>query len=112
MNDLAAEFHQTMIRVYEEAKKFDYYAERFRMMLEEHGGLKTARRLLNATNAQQGLTRLWENDRLDLSVEHHILQPRFKELFDENTRKEASNRLKDLDHFVDEDGNLRCFGNV
>ena len=108
---LEAEFHQAMIHIYEEAKEFDYHATRFRMMLEEHGGVETARRLLNAGNAQEGLTRLWEHGRLDLSVECHILKPRFSSLFDEDIRSEASERLRNMGYIVDDDGNLRRLGN-
>ena len=96
-----------MLRIYEEAKKFDYFATRFRMMLEEHGGVGTARRLLAASNAQEGLTTLWENGRLDLSLEFQVLQPRFAELFDESTRSEATTRLRNLGYIVDDEGKLR-----
>lgn len=106
MTDLVAEFNQAMLGIYEEAKEFDYNATRFRMMLEEHGGVETARRLLTASDAQAGLTRLWENDRLDLSVERHVLQPRFRDLFDESLRREAANRLDTFGFTVDEDGIL------
>ena len=96
-----------MLRIYEEAKKFDYYATRFRMMLEKHGGVETARRLLAASNAQEGLTTLWEHDRSDLAVESLVLQPRFRELFDANIHSEAATRLHALGYSVDDDGHLR-----
>ncbi len=106
MSDLTTEFHRAMIHIHQEAKEFDYHATRFRMMLEEHGGVETARRLLNAVDAQVGLTRLWEHDRLDLAVEYHVLQPRFRDLFDESIRAAAARRLEDFHHVVDENGNL------
>ena len=109
MTDLTAEFHETMLRTYQEARQFDYHATRFRIMLEKHGGVETACRLLKAVNAQEGLTRLWEHGRLDLAVEYHILQPRFHDLFNESTRSEAAGRLEDLRYVVNDDGNLREF---
>ena len=41
MSDLESEFHQAMIRIYQEAKEFDYFATRFRMMVEQYGGVET-----------------------------------------------------------------------
>ena len=109
---LEAEFHQAMLRIYQEAKTFGYHATRFRMMLEEHGGVETARRLLNAANTQDGLTRLWDHQRLDLAVEYHVLQPRFHSLFDESIRSKAGERLNAFDYVVDEDGNLQRLGSA
>ena len=59
MSNLEMDFHQAMIHIYQEAKDFDYFATRFRMMVERNGGVGTARRLLSAGNAQEGLNRLW-----------------------------------------------------
>ena len=107
MSNLETDFYQAMIHIYQEAEDFDYFATRFRMMVEQHGGVETARRLLSAGNAQEGLTRLWELNRLDLSVEYHVLHPRFQELFDNNTKVEATRRLSELGYTVDEVGDLR-----
>ena len=106
MSDLETEFHRAMIRIYQVAKDFDYFATRFRVMVEQHGGVETARRLLSAGNAQEGLTRLWELNRLDLSVEYHLLNPRFQELFDDNIKEEAARRLGELGYTVDQAGKL------
>ena len=43
-------------------------------MLFEHGALKTVRMLLGSSVVQYGFTKLWELNRLDLTVEALILK--------------------------------------
>jgi hypothetical protein len=102
-----------MFSIYERASRdLSYHPTVFVEMVERHGGVETARRLLSTEDIQYGFDKLWEHDRLDLTVEYHVLQPHFKELFNENVRREATRRLKDLGRIVDEDGNLRRSGNA
>ena len=108
MMDLNAEFHQAMVGIYERAlRDLGYNARFFIEMVAQHGGVETARRLLSTDEVQYGFDQLWQHRRLDLTVEFHVLQPRFRELFDENISKEATARLRDLKYVVDDDGNLR-----
>ena len=62
-------------------------------MLTEHGGVETARRLL--PQMSDGFTELWQRNRLDLTVEALVLQPRWASLFSGNEREMARGRLKE-----------------
>lgn len=88
-------FHEEMIGTYVEAKrKCNYNATRFLRTLNELGGVETERRLLTTGSlAQSGLTKLWKCKRLDISVEAKVLIPRYKELFGEEIREIARDRL-------------------
>lgn len=96
MRDLERQFDRAMYAIYEQAKEFDYYATYFKRMLDEHGGLKTARRLLKPAQPQQGLFRLWENGALEISVEATVLKDEYRSLFSEEELAEAERRLRDL----------------
>ena len=62
-------FHQQMLRIYEEAKGFGYYPTYFLRMVEVKGGVSAAKELLHGSQLSDGFVRLWEEGRLDLSVE-------------------------------------------
>lgn len=77
-----------------------YTASRFHQMLSaENDGVAVARRLVMA-EASEGLWRLHELGRLDLSVEMSVLRPEYEELFDEPTRDRAHSKLTDLEFNV------------
>lgn len=86
---------------YETARERGYIATYFLQMLEEHGGLETARRLLAKPEAQQGLFELWDRGLLDISMEAVILQDRFRSLFTEVELSEAHRRLEALNYFTE-----------
>jgi hypothetical protein len=93
---LEAQFHEAMIGIYESAKREVHYtAHRFLEMVDRLGGVPAARRLVTAPNASDGYTRLWEEKRLDLSVEYLVLSPKFQPLFTEEERSLARQRLLD-----------------
>jgi hypothetical protein len=62
-------------------------------MVNEHGGLETARILLNAREVSDGYTALWERGRLDLTVEAVMLEPKWEALFSPAERVVAVDRL-------------------
>jgi hypothetical protein len=87
-------FHQAMIQLYQDAKReTSYNASRFLQMVSEQGGLATAHRLLAGAQPSEGFTALWERGRLDLTVEHLVLQPEFATLFSRQERELAAERL-------------------
>lgn len=95
-NDLEREFDAAMMNIYVRAlREADYPAHRYHQMLCEHGGLETAKRLVNAPNVSEGYTALWERKRLDLTVEALIQEKKWRELFSEEELKKAQKRLKD-----------------
>ena len=64
-------------------------------MLAELGGVEAARHLLAGPDAVHGFTTLWEAHRLELSVEAHVLLPRFETTFSASERRVARRRLED-----------------
>ena len=88
-------FHQAMVNIYHAAAKLGYRPTYFLQMVSEHGGVTAAKRLLQATEHQSGLTRLYELGRLDISAENLVLQDRFKTLFSDEERQTARQRLRD-----------------
>lgn len=71
-----------------------YIPTRFLQMLSEHGGVKTAKLLLHGAPSE-GLTRLWELGRLDLSMEVLVLKEPWSQLFTAEEKNEANKRLTD-----------------
>jgi len=87
-------FDKSMMDIYRRAKdQCNYNATRYLGMLLDHGGLKTAKILINASNVSDGYTALWERHRLDLTIEALILDPEWNELFTDQERDIARKRL-------------------
>ena len=81
MNELELAFTERMLGVYEEAKsECGYIATRFRQMVLDQGGVQAAKTLLRARHSD-GLTSLWEAERLDISMEATVLQEPWCGLF-------------------------------
>ncbi len=98
MSDFAASaearFHTAMLDIYRVAKRdLSYSATRFLQLVEARGGVQAAKQLLNGPPSD-GFATLWEKGRLDLSMEAHILEPEFRELFTEAERRIAEDRLR------------------
>ena len=94
--DVEREFHQEMVRIYEEATKFGYYPTYFLGMVNGMEGVAAAKKLLNTASPSSGFTRLWEECRLDLSVEALVVQEPWDSLFTDGELEEARQRLDDL----------------
>lgn len=84
---------------YEAAHSRGYNPTYFIQMLEQHGGLETARRLLAGSEPQTGLFKLYELGLLDESMEVVVLRERFAPLFTETELAEARHRLEELGYF-------------
>ena len=69
MTDIERRFSEARFAIYREARDIGYTPSIFFRMLHEKGALQTARQLINASQPSDGYTRLWELERLDLSVE-------------------------------------------
>ncbi len=89
-------FHQEMLRIYREAAEFGYYPSYFLQMVIDQGGVSAAKQLLNSNKPQSGFARLWEEGRLDLSVEALVLQEPWASLFTDSELTEARIRLEAL----------------
>jgi hypothetical protein len=70
-----------------------YTARYFIDMVSNDGGRETTRYLLDTTEPSDGYVVLWENGRLDLSVEAEVLRPRWHDLFSDEQRAVAIRRL-------------------
>jgi hypothetical protein len=83
------------VSVYERARdEASYNATRFLQMVSGSGGLEAARQLLRSPAASEGFTALWQKNRLDLSVEAHVLKPEFQDLFADEEQSIARSRLE------------------
>jgi len=88
-------FHHDMLQIYQRAKEeCGYNATRFLQMIANYGGLKTAQKLLATPNPSEGFEVLWEFQRLDLSMENLVLNPKYRSLFTEEEIATAKERLK------------------
>lgn len=97
MNSLETEFDNGMREVYEKAKaECGYIATRYLRMVNEYGGLETARKLLSSDKIHDGLIKLWKCGRLDLTVEALVTKEKYRSLFTDVEIRIAEKRLRDL----------------
>lgn len=90
-------FHHKMVEIYERAKSECHYnASRFYQMVQTEGGLLTAKKLLASNLHPDGLTRLWELKRLDISMEALVIKEPWCQLFTSEELAIARKRLKAL----------------
>jgi hypothetical protein len=99
MNTLEKEFYKNMINIYNELKReLNYNSTKFLQLLSEEGGVRTAKRLINKEGVTYGFEVLWENNRLDLSVEAVVAyNSKYKDLFTEEEIKNVGKSLKITD---------------
>ena len=93
-----AEFEDSLWESCRESRTLGYKPIAFEIMLGEQGAVETAHRLLATFEYQDGFRRLWELGRLDLSLECHVLKPRYRSLFAPDELDEARKRLRQLDY--------------
>lgn len=93
MSDIESAFHQEMLNMYRESANIGYRPTYFLQMVQEHGGVEAAHRLLASENVAEGFTKLWELGRTDLTVEAQVLKPEYATLFSEEEREKARQRL-------------------
>ncbi len=101
MNDtdeaLRAAFHRRMRQVYDDAARLGYRPTRFLQKVEAVGGLEAARQWLAQPGPSEGLIRLWELGRLDISMEAAVAEEsRWWPLFTEAEIATARRRLAEL----------------
>jgi hypothetical protein len=85
-------------------REIGYNPTSFNQMVAEHGGPEAARQLLNGRNASDRFTKLWDAQRLDMSVEAVALLPWYDSLFTDEQRAVARHRL--VEHHFDLDAYL------
>lgn len=95
--DLEKSFDGEMRNIYQRAlSECQYRATRFLNTINEHGGYAAARQLLASPKYSEGLTKLWELGRLDISMEALVLKAPWKTLFTEQELQIARKRLQEL----------------
>ena len=103
MNVLENKFNVDMQNIYKIAKKeLGYNATRFLQLISEKGGLYAAKILISKDGGTYGFEILWEHNRLDLSVESHVLRPEYIELFTDEERNMCKQRLERFGYKIDQ----------
>lgn len=103
MSELESRFHEEMKNIYYAAKKeIGYNASRFIQIVSNEGGLKAAKKLITKNGGTYGFEVLWENKRLDLSVETLVLKPEYRELFTDEEIERCKSRLNDYGYVIKE----------
>jgi hypothetical protein len=96
MNQLSERFDQRLRESVRLAIELGYNPTVFTSMLERHGAVQTAKRLIAAGELQSGIKRLAELGRLDITMEQIMLEPEFAPLFAEGELAAARWRLDQL----------------
>lgn len=95
-DNLKKDFFNEMKNIYIKAdKECGYRPTRFLQMLSEKGGVKTAKSLINKSGGTEGFIKLWELNRLDLTVEALVIRDDYKELFTDEEIESCKNRLQE-----------------
>jgi hypothetical protein len=70
-----------------------YKPKVFMSMIFEFGTIDAVKKVINSTKESDGFTRLWELHRLDLSMENIIQEAEWSNLFTDEERQTARQRL-------------------
>ncbi|MBU4446222.1 MAG: hypothetical protein Q8N12_09000 [Thermodesulfovibrionales bacterium] len=93
-------FHRAMIGVYESAlRECRYNATRFIQMVQNHGGVESAKILLHTPGFQYGFTELWQCGCLRLTMEALVIQPQYAALFTQEEIEITRTRLEECGYF-------------
>jgi hypothetical protein len=94
--DLEAQFDHACRNAIAAAVRLGYTPTIWQRMVDQRGAAATARQLIRAGDIQTGLERLVALGRVDLTIEHAVLQPRWAPLFTDADRDAARWRLKQV----------------
>ena len=99
LEQLKKELRERYISTYNECKKFKYIPRAFLdMVVSNEDIVEVTRRLVHKDGGTSGFTTLYENKKMDLSVEKIILEPRYRELFTREDWQAAYLRLKQFEY--------------
>ena len=99
MEQLKQELRNRYIDTYNACKKFRYTPRAFLdMVVSDEDIVDVTRRLIHKDGGTSGFTTLFENGRLDLSVERIILKPKYRMLFAAEDLATAYERLKEYQY--------------
>lgn len=92
---LEAQFGAAMFNLYRRCKAEVYHPSQFLRSLYERGGLGVAKWYINDDTPTSGYTRLWNEGRLDLTVEAFVVEnPEWHPLFTDEELAKARKRLE------------------
>lgn len=95
MEQLKRELRERYIITYNECKKFKYSPRAFLdMIVSNEDIVEITKKLVHKEGGTSGFITLFENKRMDLSVEKVILEPKYRELFTFEDLRAAYERLK------------------
>jgi hypothetical protein len=101
LDNIEAKFHEEKLSIYYTGKKeINFNASRFLQMVSEKGGLQAAKLLISKSGGTYGFEVLWENCRLDLSVEALVLNPEFTVLFSDEEKRICRERLEQFGYAI------------
>lgn len=96
---LEEELEKELWRTVDVAKEHHYTPTIFIRMLNTHGGVETAKRLLDVSKPQDGLFELYNRGLLSESMEAVVIKEKYHSLFTESELAEAHRRLEELRYF-------------
>lgn len=100
---LEKQLHTDMINIYKTAdRECNYRATRFLQMMEKKGALATAKQLISKSGGTNGFAKLWECNRLDLSLEVLVLNGKYDDLFTAEERELCRQRLNEYGYRIEE----------
>lgn len=101
MGPIENKFNEDMKNIYFSAKRdIGYTAIRFMQLVSQKGGLQAAKQLVAKEGGTYGFEVLWENKRLDLSVEALVLKPEYESLFSDDEKQLYNERLKEFGYTI------------
>ena len=96
---LKKSFHQEMIALYKRmTKELKYKSPRLMDLINKYGGYEAAVKYITTENNVQDFAVLWENERLDLSVEALITNVRYRDLFMDDIVKYCDRKLEEYSY--------------
>ncbi len=75
---------------------YRYYPSRFLQIMNSKSAVETAKQLVMDSKYHEGLTKLWELKRLDLTVEAIIIQDPYCKLFSDEILVKTKEKLNEL----------------
>ena len=101
-DQLEINFEKEMYRIYRDAfEKCKYRAHIFHGMLQDYGGLLTAKKLLSQHGLQHGFEKLSQLGYAHITMEALVLREPWRQLFTQKEREVAIARLKTFSYQFD-----------
>jgi len=90
------DFETACLEAIEECRHLNprYVPTAWIQMIERHGAVEAALRLVVSSEIQSGFTELVKRSRSDLTIEYAVLNPRWTKLFSDDLRDAARWRLR------------------